>query len=187
MRIRGNIFHIYSPISWKIFIFIHTVGLNKIMTSKQFRFFLTLSWLLSLLSIVISFLAIDTLPIELREYIKIQQDDPINTTREIIYFISGFPLIAGEIVSIIGLYLWKKWARILYIAMFMYGFIVQLIGNSPTIYPLLGEPFFTASNILSGIVICSMYFCTGINVKFMNNISSNNANEADVKKPGGLP
>ena len=142
------------------------VGQINIMTIRQFRIFLSLSWIFGLLGMALSFLTIYTLPIELRDFLK-TQTNTMATTRDIIYFVSGFPLIIGVIVAYIGLYLWKNWARILFICIFLYSFFVQLLGNAPSIVSPIAEPITISFYVLSGIVICSIYFCEKIKNQFI--------------------
>ncbi len=155
------------------------------MTQKQFRIFLTLSWLFGLSTIIVSLLTLGTLPFELRDYLR-SRANIMNTTREISYFYSGFPLISGIFVSVIGLYLWKNWARILFVTMIIFGSIVQFLSNSPVIMPLFAEPLSAASGIFSGIVVCAMYFCEGINDKFTNNFKAQQQNSGETKSRGSL-
>lgn len=138
------------------------------MTIKQFRIFLTLSWLFAISYMVVAFSTIDALPKELSDYLM-SRTNPMKTNMDVVYFVSGFPLIIGIIVAYIGLYFWKNWARILFVCVFLYSFIVQLIGNSPTIISPIAEPFYILSNVLSGIVICSMFYCEKVGINFTKN------------------
>jgi len=114
---------------------------------------------------VLAYSTIGTLPKELSDYLM-NKTNPMKTNMDIVYFVSGFPLIIGIVVSYIGLYLWKKWARILFICVFLYGFIVQLIGNAPSIITPVADPFYVLSNVFSGIIICSMFYCEKVEINF---------------------
>lgn len=109
--------------------------------------------------------AMDTLPIEIRNYM-LGKNNSMQTNLDFIYLTSELFLIVGIVAAYVGLYLWKKWARILFIFILFFGFLVQLIGNSPAIISPLAEPFYITSYILSGVVICSIYFCEKIKTQF---------------------
>ena len=135
------------------------------MSAKQFNIFLTLSWVVSFAGLSIAIATESALPPELRQYhtsIVVQSLSAKDS-----FIISGsIVLILGMIVSYIGLYLRKNWSRILFISIIVFSYFVTIYDNTPIVYPVWADIFFSLGTIFIGIVIAAMYFCPEVKEKF---------------------
>jgi hypothetical protein len=137
------------------------------MKEKYFKYVLSLSWIILIIGTVVDILTENTLDPLLREYIQKQSESYQFSYVEIIVF---FVLFASLIASYIGLYLWKKWARILFISTFIAGYFLTPFYPEPSISSLWADDIYSIAYIINGIAIGMMFFSNEIVNKFKNNV-----------------
>ncbi len=118
----------------------------------------------TLVSIIASMTLIDTLPLILQEYLTQVENEDMSTNIAILLSVSLSVLIL-LIISTIGLWKFKNWARVIYITLVVIFFPFYLINGAIVMNPL--EAMFNdISFILEGILISLMFFNPKINEKF---------------------
>lgn len=125
------------------------------MTKHIFRWLLVLWWFLLILCVAVALATEQFLPVELLNYLKTREEaDP--TTSDWVLFIAAIPLLVGLIAATIGLFSFKKWARILFV--FVHIMSLALIPFSgPAILSESAEIICYFSNIVSGGILFTMY------------------------------
>ena len=139
------------------------------MTKTFFKIALTLSWFFVVFGLIVESLTEHTLPPVLKEYAQTQyqSSDAFSVS------ISGlaFIIIVALIVSYIGIYLWKNWARTLFITIFIIGYLLTPLYNEPIVQTIWTSDIYSLAYIFLGIAIGTMYFSNEIKEKF--NYTSN--------------
>jgi hypothetical protein len=123
------------------------------MTRRQFRLLLIFNWLIVLVAIVVLFLTRPNLPPELRAY----NEAFTQSSRHAFFLIFDGIISILFIVSYVGLYFFKKWAR----AVFVSTFIITLL-EVPVISAYVQTGWFymmgAVLNVTTGMLIAVMYF-----------------------------
>lgn len=137
------------------------------MKVNTFRALLTASWVLFIPGIVLSVALEPTLHPSLRDYLawESSSDAPfeIAITNDILLVVWAFMFI-GIVVSYVGLYRWKAWARWLFVIFcavgFLSAFFTTLVEPGPV--SALGG----AIALLEGMLIAAMFWVEPIRSKF---------------------
>ena len=123
------------------------------MTRRQFRLLLIVNWLMVLVAIIVLFLTRRNLPPELRAYNEAFTQSSPHTFFLIFDGLSSILFI----VSYVGLYFFKKWAR----AVFVATYIITLL-EVPLISAYVQTGWFymmgAMLNVTTGMLIALMYF-----------------------------
>lgn len=127
------------------------------MSVKQFRLFLTLSWSLNILSIIIWLWTDQFLPPLLQEYLSRQDSQEITAT-DIILTIVGLLLLLSVVISYIGLYLWKDWARHLFLITTIIGYLMALIDTAPSVMSSWAFYINDLATLFTGMVLAIIYY-----------------------------
>ena len=127
------------------------------MPSKGFlRILVVAEIVLGIISIVVSLLTESSLPEPLRAFLDAESEAEI-TGREMILLAAAIPLIILLIVSSIGLFLFWRPARILYLITIVTGLLLTPFFG-PYVDAGWGTTFQEAAIIVSGIILTLIYF-----------------------------
>jgi hypothetical protein len=86
------------------------------MTRQGFRRLFIISWLVGLTAVAVSMLTVSYLPPDLRDYVEAQSNaEP--TTKDWVVFTVGVCLLIGYIITSVGLYRFRAWAKTLFLPM----------------------------------------------------------------------
>jgi hypothetical protein len=137
------------------------------MNVYTFRVLLTASWVLFIPGIVLSVALEPTLHPLLRDYLAWESSSEapfeIAITNDILLVVWAFMFI-GMVVSYVGLYRWKAWARWLFVVVcavgFLSAFFTTLVEPGPV--SALGG----AIALLEGMLIAAMFWVEPIRSKF---------------------
>jgi len=124
--------------------------------TSLFRVVLILGLIFSIISIVAGISLSDTLPPILQDYLLQLENEELSAT-EVILFLTATPMILTLlIVSTIGLWNFKSWARTLYVVI-----SVAFIPLYPVIGPVIMNGweamFYDMELILKGVLIAMMF------------------------------
>jgi hypothetical protein len=126
------------------------------MTKRQFRTLIVLNWLLTLTVVAAFYSTQSFLPTELKTYLENQKNAPISTSDNILLWID-ITLLVFTIAISIALFLFKSWAR----KLFIIGYIISvlLIPTRP-VYIDTGwtHLIFNLGNIIGGMILALVYF-----------------------------
>lgn len=123
---------------------------------RIFRYFLTASWALSIVGVVIDFATWDTLPPLLREYWW-EEATRENNMSDMIALYAGIPLVPLVLVSYIGLYRFWRHAPGLFVVSNLAGWVVMFfIGPNVSTTP--ADVLYDLATTSGGIVIGMAYF-----------------------------
>jgi magnesium-transporting ATPase (P-type) len=124
-----------------------------------FRFILIASILTAIISAVLDIMLIDTLPHELQRYLSSQQQnmDAVNNT--IAAFEVLFIIVITVLVTVfyIGVWNFKRWARILFIVLTVFLLLVTPLIGEPIITVPWAYMFSSVSTMLWGMLLVLMY------------------------------
>jgi|SaaInl8_135m_RNA_FD_contig_31_558188_length_493_multi_11_in_0_out_0_1 hypothetical protein len=129
--------------------------------TSLFRTILLSGLALSLISIIAGFSLVDTLPTILQSYLS---QEEASDTESNLYILALLGLLALLIVSIVGLWKFKPWARTLYV-----GILIIIVPISPTFGPVVmngWEAMFSDLSFMLDGVLIAMMFSGEISKKF---------------------
>ena len=141
-----------------------SVGQTKL-NKKQYRVYLTLSWVIGIIAVVSAIATENMLPPELKQYLESQAVTTF-TAKDTVSLLASLVLVVAILVSYIGLYFWKKWSRPLLICTIVFSFFLTWFDNIHAVYSVWTESIFTIAYILMGVVIAAIFFCTEIKEEF---------------------
>jgi hypothetical protein len=124
-----------------------------------FRFILIASVLTAIISVVLNIMLIDTLPHSLQAYLSSQDQNMgnINNKEAALGMLFLIVFIVLSTIFFIGVWNFKRWARILFVVITVFGLLaIPLIGE-PLITVPLAYMFESTSAILSGMLLVLMY------------------------------
>jgi hypothetical protein len=140
---------------------------------------IVVQWILIAAAVVFGFYEEGNLPETLRSYISEQDNMPITRT-EIVVLCLAIPLLIGEIISSVGIYRLKSWARTPYVACsVLITFVFLFLG--PVVTPPIEGTLQYLANAIEGFVIALMYF-SAVRESFESsiNINSEISNQEDA-------
>ena len=117
------------------------------MSRNQFRLLVAAGWLLSMACLVVLAFESRTLPPELRDYLRAAGERSYGTGMTLLYTIN---FIAG-VAATLGLLLFKRWARTLYVLSFVSGLLAL-----PTLPPLVMTPWASLFSALAWFALSAM-------------------------------
>lgn len=125
-------------------------------SKRALRISIVVQWVLIVAAIAIGFYEERYLPDALRNYTIDQANKPISQT-EIVVLVLTIPLLIGGIISSVGIYRLKSWARTPYVACsILIAVIILFLGPAVT-RPIEGTLEYLA-NAVEGFSIALMYF-----------------------------
>ncbi|MEQ1823170.1 MAG: hypothetical protein ABL949_11715 [Fimbriimonadaceae bacterium] len=137
------------------------------MKVNPFRALLTASWVLFIPSMILSIALEPTLHPLLRDYLAWESSSEapfeLAITNDILLVVGAFTFI-GIVVSYVGLYRWKAWARLLFVDLCAVGFVSTFFTTIVESGPV--SALFGAIAILDGMLIAAMYWVEPIRSKF---------------------
>ena len=113
-------------------------------------------WILIAAAVVIGLFEERILPEALRSYLG-EQDNKALSQSEMILFAVVLFLVLGLIISSIGIYRLKTWARTPYVACSVLGAVLLLFAG-PTVTPPISGTLQYLANALEGFSIALLYF-----------------------------
>lgn len=124
-------------------------------TKGQFRWLVTASVIVTILSVVVSVAGESSLPAPLRDYLAGQYESDL-TTSDIALGAVGIPLLIALVVSIIGLYCFWRFARPLTVIVWIIDLILQVFAG-PTVDTGLATSLYELASVLNGIILAVIY------------------------------
>lgn len=125
-------------------------------TSKIIRSSIIVQWALIALGFTISFFEENNLPPALKNYLKLENEAGLSNIETIGLCLLSVALL-GFIVSSIGVYLFKRWSRSLYLWSNIFGFwTLPFLGV--TITTPYSDMFGGASTFVIGMTVGLLYF-----------------------------
>jgi hypothetical protein len=125
-------------------------------STRTMRISIIVQWILIVTAVVIGIYEERFLPDILRNYIN-EQDDKALSSLEIVALGSALFLLLGIIISSIGLYRLKRWARTAYVACAVLGTALFLFMGPSVTPPIQGTIEYLA-NATEGFTIALLYF-----------------------------
>lgn len=134
------------------------------MSVNQFRLFLTLSWIVYIVSIIVWLWTEQYLPPMLQEYIA--QEEQAESTDIVFLMVVSAIVLLVLITSYIGLYLWKDWARHLFLSVFILSYLSAPFDTSP--YVMTSWAFYIGdlATLFTGMVLAIIYYNEDIRQRF---------------------
>jgi hypothetical protein len=125
-------------------------------TKGLLRTLIVMEIVLGFTSVVVSFITEPMLPEPLRAFVNAESEEAI-TAYDMILLAFGIPLILLFLVSSIGLFLFWRPARILYVVTIVAGFVLTPIFG-PYVDAGWGRIFEDAAVVVSGVILGLVYF-----------------------------
>ena len=124
-----------------------------------FRFILIASILTAIISVVLDIMLIDTLPHQLQNYLSSQQQnmDAVNNTEAAFELLLIIVITVLVTIFYIGIWNFKRWARILFIVLTVFGFLSAPLISEPIIHVPWAYMFMNVSMMLGGMLLVLMY------------------------------
>lgn len=139
------------------------------MTERHFRLLIILNWVLIIITFVLIFALEYTLPTVLRHYLQAQAEAPLSLRDGLIFGI-GFLFFLVYVAATIGLYLFKAWARSLFLISTAAGYLITpFIG--PIVEPAIATVFNYLVSFVGGMILAVIYY-TPISSRFERTDSS---------------
>jgi len=123
---------------------------------RALKISIIVQWVLIAAAVVIGLFEEHSLPEALRSYIVEQDNKPLSQS-EMILFGTGLFLVLGLIISSIGIYFLKTWARTLYVVCSVLGAVAFLFFGPVVTPPIEGTLQYMA-NALEGFTIALLFF-----------------------------
>jgi hypothetical protein len=125
-------------------------------TARLFRAALITEWILAIGAAVVAILTEPLLPAELRAYLDRQAGAPL-TAADLIQGVVGVGFLALAAATTVGLFIYKRWARLVFAALTVTGFIpVILMG--PTVESGIATALAESAVLVSGVILALMYW-----------------------------
>ena len=126
------------------------------MSKNHFRALIVVSLVIGLLSGVYDYIWPDPIADQVFDYI-VEIEPEIEGTSIILVGVLAFVALTMALISLIGLLLFKSWARHVYAAGFVAAFsLYPFLGI--TIYSGFGQVLYDISMVLSGVLLALMYY-----------------------------
>lgn len=125
-------------------------------TKLALRIAIVCQWVLVAVSVPLSFALEHTLPIQVREYLEWEANRDL-TTLDLVLMTTLLVLVIGYLVSSVSLFLLRKWARWMYLACVIVGYILVPLGGA-TVEHGLAYTLGDVSEMLSGVIIALVFF-----------------------------
>lgn len=127
------------------------------MPSKMLlRTLIVVEIVLGIIGGVVSFLTESVLPESLRAYMDAASETNV-TGWEMIMFAAGIPLLIAALISSIGLFLFWRPARVLYLIAMIAGVLLTPVFG-PFVDAGWGRAFEEAAGVVSGVILALVYF-----------------------------
>jgi len=133
------------------------------MNIKRYRLFVTLSWIVGVLYVIVSILSEQFYPEPLRVYLESTENKPW-TNSDTVFLIYGSALLLSMLISYVGLYGFKEYSRKLFLLTHILGYAP--IDLTPSIGSFWSDSLLTITYLLTGIVIGASFFDGEIVKKF---------------------
>ena len=135
--------------------------------TRALKISIIIQWILIAAAVVFGLYEERRLPEMLRSYV-IEQDSKPLSSGEMIVMGSGLLLMVGLIISSVGLYRLKSWARTPYVACSVLGAILFLLLG-PTVTPPIEGTLQYIANAVEGFTIALLFFsATRVNFESSN-------------------
>lgn len=125
-------------------------------STRALRISIIIQWVLIVAAVVFGLYEEEHLPEMLRSYIVEQDSKPL-APGETMVAGSGLFLIIGLLISSVGLYRLKSWARTPYVACSVLGAVLFLLLG-PTVTPPIEGTLQYIANAVEGFTIALLYF-----------------------------
>jgi len=125
------------------------------MTKTQFRAALWLSMLIAISGLVASFIGESSLPLPLQQHLE-QRRNADFSWMDVVFLVTGLPLIVGWVASFVGLLRFTPWSRPLWIGVFAVS-VLTLPFFGPTVEPALSTALGYMSNMSSAALVAVAY------------------------------
>ncbi len=136
------------------------------MTVKQFRLFLTLSWVLLVATIIMFIWTEQYLPPPLQEYLNQQLEDQAGIMESFLLMTIAVILGLAIIISYVGLYFWKNWARPLFLISLVAGYLLSPLDTAPVVMPAWSYYLGDLATLFTGMVLAIIYYNENIRQHF---------------------
>jgi len=133
---------------------------------NTFRISLTLSWLGSVLAIILIFSTRSQLPDALRSYLHTRQPS-LGLASALVFLLLVLILLSSTIASIVGAYLWRPWARSVFTMAVLFGWCISIpMGYTPAVHTCWVDIASGIASFFSGMTVCAMWFVPGVEDQF---------------------
>jgi len=124
-----------------------------------FRFILIASILTAIIFVVLDIMLIDTLPRQLQNYLSSQQQnmDAVNNTEAAFGVLLLIVITVLMTIFFIGIWNFKRWARILFVVITVFGLLSMPFIEEPIIHVPWAYMFAGLSSTLGGMLLVLMY------------------------------
>ncbi len=143
------------------------------MSRKTFLVVITLSWVCTLMAIVLSHTTQSQLPEVLRSYLATHHPSPslVPAVPVIAWGLLSLAFLCAWVAANVGIYFWQAWARRLYVILTVGGWLLLLpLGNQPSVHTNWVEIASGLSSAFDGIAVCAMWFIPEIKDRFQKSI-----------------
>ena len=120
------------------------------------RALIAIEWLLIFAMVVCVFTVELPLPAELQDYL-IREDERPFSPSDHAWLIAGAAVLIASVAASVGLWFYRRWARLLYAVNVLAGVAMTLFGP-----PIVEHPLVTAlgelSSVLAGAIVAMAYY-----------------------------
>jgi uncharacterized membrane protein len=127
---------------------------------KALRIALLVEWGLIIATIATSFLLESALPSPLRQYVQAESERDL-TPADLAVAIGGILIVAMTVVATIGLFLFQRWARPLYLVTTLASFGVVLLAGA-SVEHAVSETLGELAVLVSGVILGIIYFTNSL-------------------------
>lgn len=132
------------------------------MNKQLFRFLIISKWLFIILTMILHVVTKSLLPHELKAYFDNQQNLPLTITETILLWVVT-AWLALSFLDSIGLFIFKNWARKMFVFLFTINILITPIGATVMTGWTMLACYLSA--VIDGMLIALMYF-SPINEQF---------------------
>lgn len=121
--------------------------------------------MLLILGTVLAVVLEPTLPRELQAFLarESEAEPPVS---DIFFLALGGTLLFAQFVSYVGLYFWKRWAKVLFLVSTVVLYLGTLFDPKPVVLAALPSWLFNLSELCCGMLIACLFFVESIRTKF---------------------
>lgn len=127
---------------------------------KALRIAILAEWGLIIATIASSFLLESSLPSPLRGYVQAESERDL-TPADLPVAIGGILILVLTVVGTIGLFLFQRWARPLYLVTTLASFAVVLLAG-PSVEHAASETLGELAVLVSGVILGMIYFTSAL-------------------------
>ena len=128
------------------------------MSRKWFRFLILLGWALCAASVTLFYFEKRSLPPELRNYLDAGADGPLNA-RDVALLLYLFAAVVVGVVTTVGLYRFRPWARPLCLWGGVAGYALSpFLFTEATVTPPLSGHLMSFNAMLGGFTMALLFF-----------------------------